>query len=457
MSNRLPHWFPMLLTLVACAPADSQGHGHEHETEEPDGATAVAGRIEVPASVRRNLGLTFVPVEVRQVDATLRIPGRFELEPLARVEHRMSLPGEVELLVDQYQPVEPGTLLYRYRSPAWPELLHEIVEGEQAIDSAKAAIGVAEAANREAQALVEAVRDRRDRLVDAGFEDAEVVARLRELQASLPRLEAEEEAARTRLANAERQHEHAVHRASIASGIAEEELLRPVSTDGAEGGTHPAYHTIDWIEVAARSAGVVERIAVTNGAFVEPTELVVSVVDPSRVRFRAQALQADLPELVALETARLVPPPSHGMAAGSWLEAAVSLGLESHPEERTIELVATPREAADWARPGIARFLELVRETSGGPALAIPRSCVVRDGLEDVFFRRDAKDPDVVIRVVADLGVDDGRWVVLQSGVTRGDEVVLDGVYELKLATQKAGAVETGGHVHADGTVHGDH
>jgi hypothetical protein len=33
--------------------------------------------------------------------------------------------------------------------------------------------------------------------------------------------------------------------------------------------------------------------------------------------------------------------------------------------------------------------------------------------------------------------------------------VVLDGVYELKLATEQGGATQRGGHFHADGSFHG--
>lgn len=97
-------------------------------------------------------------------------------------------------------------------------------------------------------------------------------------------------------------------------------------------------------------------------------------------------------------------------------------------------------------------------ESTGGPALAIPRSSIVRDGVAHVFFRRDPSDPNKAIRVEADMGVDDGRWVAINSGVAPGDEIVLDGAYELKLASQQDGVVQKGGHVHADGTFHeGDH
>ena len=98
-----------------------------------------------------------------------------------------------------------------------------------------------------------------------------------------------------------------------------------------------------------------------------------------------------------------------------------------------------------------------ITDATARPTLAVPRSSVVRDGLTHVLFRRDPQDPDTVIKLEADLGVDDGRWVELRSGVMRGDEVVLAGAYELKLASQQAGGAPQGGHVHADGSVHEDH
>jgi hypothetical protein len=70
------------------------------------------------------------------------------------------------------------------------------------------------------------------------------------------------------------------------------------------------------------------------------------------------------------------------------------------------------------------------------------------------LFRRNPKDKDQVIRIEADLGVDDGRWIEVKSGLVDGDEVVLDGAYELMLASSATAA--KGGHFHADGTWHAD-
>jgi len=73
--------------------------------------------------------------------------------------------------------------------------------------------------------------------------------------------------------------------------------------------------------------------------------------------------------------------------------------------------------------------------------------------LMPVYFRRDPADPNKAIRVEADLGLDDGRWITVQSGLRVGDEVVLDGAFQLMLASASSGQ-EQGGHFHADGTFH---
>ncbi|MHC4947216.1 MAG: efflux RND transporter periplasmic adaptor subunit [Planctomycetota bacterium] len=454
MNRRLPILAALgLACLAGCSRGgDDAASGPPHD--EGAAAAAPTNRIAIPATVRSNLGITFVGVERRRVDSTIRVPGAFELQPRARHEYRMTLPGRVELLVDQYQPVEPGDVLYRFRSPQWPELQHEIILGEQGMDSARAEIDVAAARITEAERRLELMRDRLAALAEADFKQAELEAQAADLEASLPRLRAERQLAETKLANADRTREHALHRAATATGLAEADLARHVEHDG---GTLPAYRAIDWIDVRATEPGVVEMLAVTDGAFVQPPAVVVSTVDPDRVRFRAMALQADLMRLTASTEARIVPPSSPGIPVGDAVPAAVTLGLEAHPDQRTVTLLATPGEARGWIRPGVSAFLEVVVESTSGPALAIPRAAIVRDGIVHVFFRRDPNDPNQAIRTEADMGVNDGRWVAIRSGISAGDEIVLDGAYELKLASQQSGVSQKGGHFHADGTFHGEH
>ncbi len=56
------------------------------------------------------------------------------------------------------------------------------------------------------------------------------------------------------------------------------------------------------------------------------------------------------------------------------------------------------------------------------------------------------------------MGPGNDHWVTIQSGLAEGNEVVIDGIYELKLASSKNNAGTDGGHFHADGSYHeGEH
>ncbi len=431
----------LVAALAACTQAPRTGA--DPESSGDDQASSPSNRVDIPATVRRNLAITFAEVEIRRVAQTIRVPGSFELLPPARHEYRMGLAGHVQLLVDQYERVEPGQPLFRYRSPEWQELVQEILSAEQAIAAAEAEIGLAEAKVSEAERGLELARGRIEALAQAEFKKAGLEAEAAGLEASLPRLAAELQVVRTRLENAKLSRELALHRASDAAGIPEAEL-------------EATYRSIDWLVVSAEQGGVVETLGVTGGAYALPATTVLSTVDPSKVRFRAMALQADLSKFTSTTEARIVPPQSPEVPAGEGVGATMTIGLEASPTQRTVTLLATPGETAEWIRPGVSAFLEVVVASTEAPSLAVPQSAVVRDGLSHVLFRRDPADPNKAIRIEADMGTSDGRWVVLNSGVVKGDEVVLAGAYELKLATQQSAGAQVGGHFHADGSYHGD-
>jgi len=438
MTTRIPL---ALLLLAACTPSAPPADGAADDGAAHDEAAAASapGLFDVPSAVRRNLGLEFAPVEVRPLSRTLRVPGNFELSPRARREVRMSLPGRVELLVDELDVVEVGQTLYRYQSVAWAEMHEEVLQAELSIDAAEAAAGVAAERYEEARAQLAVYGARLADLASVSLRRADLETQAELLRASLSRLEAERTQAAVAVDGARETHQHALHHAATAVGLESEELA---TYEG----------PLAWIEVRAAAPGVVEGLAVTDGAFVDAGGLVLTTVQPERLRFRALALQADLPRLSPGARARLVPAAGPGGA-----EASFELGVAGDAPTRTIVVWATAAEHAPWMRAGVAAFLAVVLEEGGADTFVVPRSAVVRDGLEHVVFRRDPDDPDVVRRVVADLGIADGDWVELRSGVARGDEVVSAGAFELRLATQQAGGPARGGHMHADGTFHEDH
>ena len=133
------------------------------------------------------------------------------------------------------------------------------------------------------------------------------------------------------------------------------------------------------------------------------------------------------------------------------MTGTLELGLAADAETRTIELIVRPTQLGAWARAGVSGYLE-VTLAGGSGELAVPLAAVVRDGMTPIIFRRDPANADKVIRMEADLGISDGRFVVIASGVKEGDEIVVDGNYQLMLAT--SGSAPKGGHFHSDGTFH---
>lgn len=452
--------------------------GCRGESESPPDATTAAApptnRVDIPPIVRSNLGITFATVEVRDVSRTIRVPGSFELSPEARREYRTMAAGRVELHVPQYADVQAEHALYSLDSPDWRELQQRLNETELQLEQAQASAGAMVpllAAHENHHAELEkavAIWAQRAEQLEAsratGVVTDEDFAQARGTLATARAELAEvlEKEAELRLRQAQIATELNAHRErfELLLGNASSMLSLPVETltqaapDSAE--QHPRWREIRKIEVRAEAPGVVESLGVTNGAWVDSGSLVLTTVQPDRLRFRAMGMQSDLPKFVNGATARIAPPRTQGLDVGDSVEAELQLGLDAHPDNRTITLIARPAELRPWMRPGVSAFLEIVADSSGGKALAIPRSAIVKDGITHVYFRRDPENPNQAIRMEADMGVDDGRWVVIHSGLMRGDEVVLDGAYELKLATAQSGASQKGGHFHADGSFHGD-
>lgn len=460
-------WLGLLILAIAgCKTEPDSRSVAPPETKQ----AAITNRIDIPAPVRANLGITFSRVEQRAVSNTIRVPGRFELLPTARVEYHTPLRGRVELAVQQLQPVKKGDLLYSLDSPAWRDLQRELSETMATIDISgerlKAMGPINEAHERHELGLTENIdlwSARKKKLEELGgvvgnqaLQLAEAQSKITESSSALGELKekAAELALRrveteSQLRSAKAKLELLVTSAASLLSVPREKVISPIQESS---GALPYWQTVSSIEIKATIDGVVDQLFATNGSWTEEGAKIVSVADPAKVRFRAQGLQSDLDKLRNGLPAAIVNPAARGVRANESMPTVLELGLDANPDERTVDLFATPLELKDWTRAGVSAFLEISTEQAESSSLAIPLSAVVRDGLTSIIFRRDPVNPDKAIRLEADFGINDGRWVVINSGVREGDEIVLNGVYQLLLAT--SGSIPKGGHFHADGTFH---
>jgi multidrug resistance efflux pump len=499
--------WPLVLLLSACGDHD---HAHDHATKKAE-PSAATNRLAVGENVRRNLGITYAKAEYRVVAATIRVPGRFVSLPEGVRECRGPLPGRIEPVATAYQAVKLGDVLYHVDSPAWRERQRELATLAAEVSRAEAAVSVALAERAQAERTLAALsanaslhRDRSEALLaneklwservtaleaiqqagggraseladararlatarseraEAGehqathlLEHARVDAALNRQGDAPSRLAAELEAARSAKEAAQAAYALALRAAAAFTGLTVEALLEPVDVELGEllapdSGRVPRWRSIDRLTVRAERAGVVQQVLATSGAWIEEQTLVMSVVDPSAVRFEGEALQADLARLRTAQLANISAPPPHGPT--DRLSGKLALAPSADPISRTISLAIIPSASTPWARPGVSTVAEIT-VAGGEEELAVPLAAVAQDDLKRLLFRRDPKDPDQVIRIDADLGINDGVWVVVNSGLKDGDEVVLQGVYELALSG--AGAAK-GGHFHADGTFHAE-
>ena len=192
MSKKWTLLLPVLL-LAACGGGGGETPPAGGGEGEP---VKITNRIDIPPAVVQNLGITFAKVERRRVEQTLRVPGNFESPPEARREYHTMLPGRVEVLVKQYQLVEPGTELFRLESPEWRRMQESLAATDVAISTLQSDRSVLDAERAAAvkaiesfppridaqRALMDASDDHLMRLGEARDNWLERVAQIEELQ-----------------------------------------------------------------------------------------------------------------------------------------------------------------------------------------------------------------------------------------------------------------------------------
>lgn len=464
----------LICGVSGCVRSDGTGSTSQSEgAEEQSHAASDSSRIAVPGSVRQNLGVSFVQVEARRIEQTLRVPGRFEYLPTARREYRLPVSGRVELKVEQFQSVREGDTLYSIESLEWREHQQLLSEARAAVEQLRLKIDnftplleahLQHESSLENSIVVLAERvTQLERVRDAGGgrvdEYSKARAALAIAKSELASLEekhvefnADREQAIISLQTAIAREGFLLGSASTILGVEQDEITRGVDHDGE---SKPWWATVEHIEVRATRDGIVESLELTNGSWAEQRTQVLRVVRPEMLRFRASALQSDLGVLRAGLDARIVPA-SAGITKGAThdpnIEGTLTIGLSADPEDRTINLFVVPGSLKHWARQGVSAHLEIVTDVSARPVNSIPLGVVQRDGLIALVFVRDPFDPDVVIRKEVTLGSDDGQWVEVLDGVELGQEIVLDGAFQLLLASSSS--IQKGGHFHSDGTFH---
>ena len=281
-----------ILTFVLLAGCSDSSTPVENITDDSSHTLTPTNRVAIPLAVRSNLGITFATVERRQLQDTLRAPGRFEYLPSAKREYQTMFSGKIDLLVDQFEKIEEGQPLFQITSPQWREMqqnIAELLSNMQKLDAkmemynpvflaheqheynVKVNIEMWEERIKTLKALREAGGGSLKEFTAARAAFSTAKAEFADLREEDARLEASYNETIASLRAAKIKLDFALVSASSMLGIS-------IPTDDSDW-----WRNISTIEITSTNAGVVETLNITDGAWADEKTNVLTVVQPDKL------------------------------------------------------------------------------------------------------------------------------------------------------------------------------
>ena len=376
---------------------------------------ATSSEIVIPKESQLLFGIRTALVEERPVIAGLKVTGVVRARPTSRATIAPPVSGRVFF--------KNGLTLGSF-----------VARGEQ-IGTVEQILGASEQAGLEAQRT-------------------ELQRAVLEQQAKRVEQEALAQQARARLAQAERELRRAtellevgavprkrVEEAQTAVQIARQEVLAAeqqariaaeqarVVKAGAE-----RIGPVRRFPLIAPVAGVVSDIRATTGQQVEAGSELLNIVDLSVVYLEARVFEGDLAKVRdarrASYTTAAFPGDVFHLGEGG-RGRIVAIGTAVDPQTRTVPVIFEVMNPANRLRDGM--FVEIVFDIGEtAPVLAVPKRAVVtEEGRTYVFVFNGGERFEK--RAVL-LGAEGQDFYEVKSGLSRGERVVVDGVYQLRSA-----------------------
>jgi RND family efflux transporter MFP subunit len=379
--------------------ADQHAAEHAEFPAAPEGVSFLKEQQWKIKSETKRLGQREI-VQRKQLSALVRAKPGHSATVTAPVSGQLVAPTG-QALPQPGQRVAAGQLLALLR-PNFSEAAARVVEADAEFTTAKAALAQAEAAYERTKKLA-----------------AEQAKSPRELQ------------------EAELTHESARARYAAASGL--------LATFKQAGSTSPDAPLL--MELRAPIAGVLNSVAAGPGEVVSADQSVFTVLNPETVWIEARVPEANVSALgVAKDAAVELPGETRQLVSvtGDGRGKLISLGLEVDSTTRTVPLIYEMENRDGQFRIGQMVTLH-VETTNAQAALAIPDSALVEEGgwfvayvqlSGETFEKRELR-----------LGIRDGEWVQVLSGLSEGERVVTRGAYTIRLSTA-TGAIPAHGHTH---------
>ncbi len=450
----------LFLVLTSCSPEQA-------ENKQKKSAKAPTNRLDVPPDVVNNLGITFESATRGRLGVWREVSGELEVPESHRWTLRAPARARILTVVPRWQAADEGVVLATLTSPDVQRTQSAIALAKQTLErttkelaAARERLAESETHLGEAMAFEQASRKRLAELLALNEEGTPLTAR--ELiearrnvtEASKARLDAA--IARDDLVSrvALRQLEANQARLSAAEKLSSLAILTGMSVEdlGKDTPQGPRWRGIDQLTIRAPASGIVVQVMAAQGEIVDAGAPLLQVFDPRELRFRWHLPEGDQGSLAAGNPVRLDFPSRRLQPVETKLAAPIPIA-DAGTRMVHVEAVV-PNDNGTLAR-GMSVTAHMLVEQGKNEEALVSMRCVVFDGLEAIVFKRDPGDPNVVIRTPVELGARASGLAEVIAGVLEGDQVVADGIHQLKQTG--LGKAPEGGHFHADGTWHSDH
>ncbi len=468
---------------------------------ESPGVEPPTNRIHVPAEVVANLGITFRQAESGRLEIRMEVPGRLEVPEERRWMLRAPARGRMRIAKERWSEVRAGERIGELISDelravqdalfaARNALLDAERESEQfgealgprralaetltrAVDEARARVRESETVAAQARGLRAAARRRLadvERLRDEGaISGREYLAAQKDsLEAEAAALDAERRVQEGPIALRELEQRAAVARADVgtsdkvretlhnrleASRLAYRHKLRELAAltglSDAELSKEGAWASLESITLISPADGVLVELHTADGEWVEATAVLAEVVDTSVLVFRGEVPEGDLARLQPGAPVRVVSPVGAFRDVDTTLRGPLPV---ADATTRTVRVQARVPNGERRLPRGVSAIARVLVDRGEHEEVLVPADCLVQDQLEFILFRRDPSNAEYVIRTPVAVGRRTRERVEVLSGVGAGDELVADGIHQLKQTG--IGRPSAKGHFHADGTWH---
>jgi cobalt-zinc-cadmium efflux system membrane fusion protein len=179
------------------------------------------------------------------------------------------------------------------------------------------------------------------------------------------------------------------------------------------------------ITLHAPIAGKVTDTTPVVGSMADPSTTLLTIVDPRTLCVDAEVYERDLAKLRTGQEVSVAVPAYPGETFRGRIGY---IGDEVKAETRTITVRTEVENAAERLKPGMYADVNLFLEEEA-PALALPERAVLDNLGEKMVFLRTAEG---YLPQAVEVGTRQGGYVEIVRGLERGDEVVVEGNYQLK-------------------------